>query len=423
MITIDGTLGNQVLTVDCEIVIVNPCFDTSLLAIIPATFEPLTYVVTEQSVYKHDAFEIQTNNVYSDICGTLSYSLDAGILYTQYFTYDGTNRVFQLLTNEMAVLVQGQISYTITAYLTAFPEVHAIQTGVIKMESPCADPFLMYMGIVPNINFRYEEAVTWTYPKTLITPELCRSFATYSCTYIDGPVESDMCVQPSTIVNGVSTQISFDIQTGQYRFMSTDKQSYPEGVYTFKITATIDDKTSDFTFTMNINTNCPIGMEVFIENDPFQGPYTYMLRSEALEIPFDVSLIGNIEQTETCGGPVIEFITGAGSFDLPEIFTPDYANQKVVVGVSSVPDHAGDLYLRYKYYNSIRPEAFRVSNVFKIRIVDGCNPPSWYQSQIELVPPTFATQHYTITDPAIAYECPPWSAVPAYCAEVIPYQH
>lgn len=197
---------------------------------------------------------------------------------------------------------------------------------------------------------------------------------------------------------------------------------FPVGVYTFKITATIDDKSEDFTFTMTIFSNCPKG-EVFITADPFQNdsPYQYVLRAAALEVSYQLNTIGSIAESVTCGNPVIEFITGSGQTDLPAIFKPDYERQQFMVGVSADTDFAGDLYMRYKYYNSIRPEAFKVSEVFKITVVDGCNPPVWYAEQLELVPPTFATQHYTITDHMITYEAPPWSAVPEYCAEVIPY--
>lgn len=83
---------------------------------------------------------------------------------------------------------------------------------------------------------------------------------------------------------------------------------------------------------------------------------------------------------------------------------------------------AGNYYIRYKYYNSMNPPRFAVSPVIKIQVVDGCAPPSDHTPQLSLTAPTIDSLVYTVGSPAINYEVPAWTTVPAYCADLIPFQ-
>lgn len=163
-------------------------------------------------MYQHDQFGIEATDLYKDICGSLIYEFSAGA-YDAYFTYYSTTRIFNLKTNEMSVLVNGYALYTVTARLGAYPEVYASQTGSITMLSPCAEPFRAYIGIVPNINFDYTNTAYFSFPADMISPTLCASFVTYSCTYMDGPniaTVPDMCNQPSEVNDMWTTTISFN---------------------------------------------------------------------------------------------------------------------------------------------------------------------------------------------------------------------
>jgi hypothetical protein len=158
-------------------------------------------------------------------------------------------------------------------------------------------------------------------------------------------------------------------------------------------------------------------------SSPFEDAYTYVLKDNSFTISWNSLEIGNLDPAPGCGVPVIQILTGRGSANLPSLFTVDYEAETITVGPSSNTDLSGDIYLRFKYYNSVDPMAFVTSDPpFKVTVVDGCNPPAAYATQLSLIPPTYETIHYTITDAPYAYRVPKFGASPDYCAEIIPYQ-
>jgi hypothetical protein len=60
--------------------------------------------------------------------------------------------------------------------------------------------------------------------------------------------------------------------------------------------------------------------------------------------------------------------------------------------------------------------------VFKIRIINGCNPPYGFQPALELTPPVYEAQTYVVGSPKKSYLVPEWITSPAHCAGEIVYQ-
>ena len=81
-------------------------------------------------------------------------------------------------------------------------------------------PDYLYTGTSPSASFSLS-------PTFVSAPEVnCVNIATYTCSNT-GP-RIDMC-----------TEGTFDANTGDYTFSSTDTALYPQGTYTFTITAVL----------------------------------------------------------------------------------------------------------------------------------------------------------------------------------------
>ena len=80
--------------------------------------------------------------------------------------------------------------------------------------------------------------VDFSVTEYIVDPAFCQPELIYSCEVIMGP-RLDICD-----VNDVLTQAAFDPVTGRYTFQSTDMASYPAGIYTLKITGTVDSESA-----------------------------------------------------------------------------------------------------------------------------------------------------------------------------------
>lgn len=146
------------------------------------------------------------------------------------------------------------------------------------------------------------------------------------------------------------------------------------------------------------------------------------LRKNSLDFIYDKNLIGSSSTYVNCGTPVITVLTGSGAAGINEIFTLDTVAEKFSVGPSEDITKAGEYSLRMTFSYSNYPENFVASPVFKVTIIDGCNPPASYPVQLSLTPPSYVAQTYTITEPEKNYEVPNWITVPDYCTYRIEYQ-
>jgi hypothetical protein len=210
------------------------------------------------------------------------------------------------------------------------------------------------MGVVPNLDYNYVDSGSIGFPTEIVSPSVCLDEAVFSCQYVTGPFAKgslgiDMC-NFSYSSGGHASSASFDTTTGVYTFSSTNKVTFPLGMYHFKVTALIKDSHMDLSFTMTIIDECP-QVNPQITDMQITGIYEYILQSDALVIDFDLSTMGSIAPSSLCGNPMIQFVTGSGSPNISPLAVPDYAAGTLTIGPSDDVTEAGDIYLRYKYYN------------------------------------------------------------------------
>lgn len=311
-----------------------------------------------------------------------------------------------------------QFSYTITAYLSLYPDCEACMvssTGVIVLLNPCITCGLS-SGIPVNIFVSYTMTITFSYPNLVVTPSPCEPQVIYTCTYFSGPYNGpiDMC-EFEIHTQGQTCEASFDVLTGDYLFNCYDSDTFPPGIYIFIVTATVGDTSYDITFTLTLVDDCPENSNPSIINDPFLvGPYIYVLQSEVLRLEYDLNIIGGT--IPGCGTSAIQFITVNGSTDLPDIFTPDYQNQVLLVGYSADTTHVGEYYLHFKFYFTAHPQVYVTSTVFQVVVINGCSPPIGFPNPITIIPPICEPIIYVIGQPQIDYVLPPWMTNPSHCA-------
>lgn len=214
--------------------------------------EPCTWV--------HDPFPVVATQAVIDICGSLSYQIDAGSL-SIYISYSVTQHIIIFQCNSMAIVNQS-FSYTISVYLTEYPDCSvcagccASVTSTIIIVSPCHTPQIN-VGVIVNIDFDFSGPTVWNPPPCAVTPPVCAPQIIYTCTYVSGPYTGglDLCNYASV---DVSISISFDISTGVFVFDSNDSTTFPPGVYIFMISIQIEATVVPVYFTMTIIAHCDV---------------------------------------------------------------------------------------------------------------------------------------------------------------------
>lgn len=77
---------------------------------------------------------------------------------------------------------------------------------------------------------------------------------------------------------------------------------------------------------------------------------------------------------------------------------------------------AGTFEIRYRYFNSVHTINFSLSVTITFVIIDGCNPPAWYNVQATVFPAVYAPQTYIIGMEQIIYTpANQWVTIPSYC--------
>ena len=74
---------------------------------------------------------------------------------------------------------------------------------------------------------------------------------------------------------------SFDTNSGDYYFQSTDIVNFIPGTYTFEITGTVGSKSDSATWSMTLEDPCPDAI-FFLKQNPFTND-TYYLRDPQIE--------------------------------------------------------------------------------------------------------------------------------------------
>ena len=131
-------------------------------------------------------------------------------------------------------------SFTITAVPVDNPQALPVTTTLyISLLDPCTNPNSWIRGasqISPP-----EYTYTGGSPKVdflLLNPfttNIINCPITYSCKRVSGPILPSGAVDLCNFKDTAGSFGSFNIQTGNYQFSSTDSIRYPPGVYTFNV--------------------------------------------------------------------------------------------------------------------------------------------------------------------------------------------
>jgi hypothetical protein len=120
-----------------------------------------------------------------------------------------------------------------------------------------------------------------------------------------------------------TSESTFNSQTGQFTFQSADKVNFPPGNYDYTITATIGSMSKSVTFTLSLLDPCSQAT-LSIGVNPFAaGSFTYVLRSQALNLPFDRNTMATSTTTVNCGTPVVSIMTSHGSTQIDNVIRVD----------------------------------------------------------------------------------------------------
>jgi hypothetical protein len=395
VIVIQGCLGTSCIDIDVDVIIYNPCLDPDQYQILPVPMTDINYVLFETGVFTHAPFQVIGTQAIIDICGALIYTIDCDL--NVYIDYNPTTHIIIIYCDDMTTLQQGSYDFTITVNISIYVSVTVSSGGTIVIVDPCLSAVLE-IAVPTHIIVAYGDLGTFTMPQVTVTPGTCGTQVIFTCAYVSGPYVGSQNLCSFSFNNGVySTTASFDMMTGTYQFTSNDITSFPPGEYNFRITASIHSSVKEIIFKMTLQNTCSTA-PVAINFNPFSvGLYEYVLGSQGIEIPYDLNTICNIQPSLICGSPAIQFLNGQyepiGNGDA---ISPDYVNQILRIGYSDDITLTGTKYRLFKCYNTLRPDQPAFSDVFTVKIIDGCNPPADFVPQLQLVAPTFETIVYTI---------------------------
>jgi hypothetical protein len=234
IIVIQGCLGTVCADIDVSVTILNPCFNPDMYTIQPVPLPEIQFSLYTEVSVTHNSFDVVASVDLVNMCGGLTYTIDAGVL-TQYIVYDVETHVIVIYCDDPAVVAgEINISYTIDVSITAYPNACGICVaccssggGVIVIGDPCADPFLPFIGMVPTVDFDFTAPASFTFPVQIVDPalhDLCLPGAVYQCTYLgDGPYTGFQNLCDFSITNGAySSTGSFNGVTGTYTFNTND---------------------------------------------------------------------------------------------------------------------------------------------------------------------------------------------------------
>jgi len=251
--------------------------------------------------------------------------------------------------------------------------------GTITFLDTCEVPFDLSVEAASDTDSDYSQPAVFTMPAVTVLPIVCP--LTFTCEYVGGPNAGgeDACtyndwtgtdpIDDPSIDHGKVTSTRFDTTTGDFTFFTRDKERWPPGTYSFKITVTVGDRSEIVEFDMILHEPCDdstlsIATDYFASNQPF----VYILTETDLEISYDPDSLVSSTTFVHCGDPVVTFTT----FDnmvLPDVFSLDETNQsefKLIVPSTSNLSTAGDYNLKWTFYYSQQPTNSITSPTFLV---------------------------------------------------------
>lgn len=158
----------------------------------------------------------------------------------------------------------------------------------------------------------YKDTITFDAPDISVTPGVCLNQAEHECSlesgspYIGG---EDLC--NAMFSNGIySTFSSFNTDSGEFAFRSTDIENIPDGVYLFKITTEIGEESVETFYEITLEDPCPDAdlTANTDETDKFIDKQYVLRESSTITIAYDATDFFTTDAVVNCGAPVIEFI-------------------------------------------------------------------------------------------------------------------
>lgn len=107
----------------------------------------------------------------------------------------------------------------------------------------------------------------------------------------------------------------FDYDTLSYTFYTSDKQTFPPGVYVIQFDVTLNDETVNMFLEMTIIDPCPTTL-IFALANQFPPEITYTLGSGPLSLPYDIDAFAVLSDDDVdCGPASIQFMVDGLPFD------------------------------------------------------------------------------------------------------------
>lgn len=319
IIIVDGCLGSICTEIEIEIIVYNPCLDSSLVTIVPGLVPDISYTIYEDTCWQHEVFVIDASvEAIVEICGQLVYSYELSFQYT-FITYDPSSYTICINTDDMT-LIDISITYTINVVFDLYPDCNNCGSGgsgTVIIISPCVNPFIN-VGVALNVDFDFTGPAVFTPPVVVVNPSVCQPYVIYSCAYVTGPYSGtlDLCNYVSTI--GISTSITFNIETGIWIFNTEDANTFPPGVYVFIINVTVGQTIVPIQFTLTIISHCEVPTLTLVSQPA--SPQYYIIGDAEMSIwTYDINAIVTSTLIDHCGVASIVF-TQSGGLTLPYIF-------------------------------------------------------------------------------------------------------
>jgi hypothetical protein len=255
-ITVEATLGYATASKTIEVTIKNPCLDATFAEIaVENEVLDINHTLFTPSYQSWTPFTSEASAEVLAMCGGISYlvtmksDLDAkaGAL-DDYLTVDYDTRTISLNVNDRITLKSNSYHYTVKGYYGNFPEgpVFAESTGAVILNDVCNSPD----SVTAAVNDREVEASyaghsAFEFPEVTVVPDLCDRAALYSCEITGVPQDyygdEDLC----SFHDEEGNSAMFDENTGLHTFNAVVMDTFPQGVYTFKLSVKIGDKTAE----------------------------------------------------------------------------------------------------------------------------------------------------------------------------------
>ena len=153
----------------------------------------------------------------------------------------------------------------------------------------------------PPSDWDYSGTLSWTLTTPFtVNPGFCD--VTYSCATTSGPTGfADLCIAGT-----------YNSETGSFSFTTSDKATYPPGLYEITITGTVGDTSDSTTFTFEIIDPCPTA-NLSLDTLPFPANTDYTLRDAQKNLLWSETSLLLKDTLVSCGTPTFVILNSDNS--------------------------------------------------------------------------------------------------------------